>query len=315
MLCRLVKIDGKWSRPEVMIHPKNGKIIPGIVVIKKQPVEIPLQSDGRKKYLVRYSEGHRLIYQNVGDEDSFALTQLKIIRDRLNLIEQNKLAGIPMAPGFQVAGPSQPTLRAVFNEMINEAESRGATERVGKLNTVRDEFLALFEQAGRLYPEEFLRGDVAGYLNSLRKNGLGDYTVYQRNQDLKALLRFAGINFELHKLFKVPLTYEIKDPTPYSPERRAALIQALKKEKNLKRLAIYAVFLSCGLREQEGMHLEWNTRIHLGKYPYVRVAALKDAKLKIDFKVKDNEARKVPISEWLADLLRKHRRNTLTTAS
>jgi integrase len=287
-LMRRCRTEDGWKFYPAAIG-KNGRIRPEYVVIDGQQVHFPAGH-----YALRFYEGRKLRYENVGDSAVAALNA-KIAKEKLlNAKTAAKDAGVTL-----VEVPGRKYLRRMATLYIQDRKNAGALEAALQAENVTDEFIAC---CGKTFVDEVTKDDVVAYHRWLRKQGRTDRTVANKHQRLRSFFRFAGIDVAI--MPQKP-KYEKTLPTVYTAEEITALLAAADDYMRL----VIELGYKCGLREQEMMYLEWPD-IHWEEKT-LRV----QGKPGWQFKVKDSEQRDVPVPDDLWALLKawreKHPRTRL----
>jgi integrase len=280
VMMRLCKTPKGWRRYPA-VFAKNGRLKHNIVLEGGVEKEYPV---GR--YQLRYYEGRRPVYKDVGENPSEAI-QARVRQVNLMLTKETaKAAGVRIEDD----SPRRVTLQGEFTRFIEATESRGSKEAAEVYRTAVKGFL---EVISKTYVDEIRSDDLLKYQRFLRDKEYSDRTIYNRHSNVLSFLRFCKLDTK--KLAPRSPKFEKALPEMYKPEEMSRFFSSFKNEHLC---LIYAIFLETGLREQELMYLEWsNVDLNRG---VLRVRA----NAKWGFKVKDSEQRDVPIP---ADLLKKLR--------
>lgn len=283
ILMRLCKTPKGWRRYPA-VFAKNGRLKANIV----------MEGGEEKEYLVgryqlRYYDGRKPIYKDVGENPSEAI-QARIRQVNLLLTKQTaKAAGVKVDEG----GPKRVSLAGEFRKFIEAAESRGSKEAAEVYQTAVSKFL---EIVAKTYVDEINPDDLLRYQRWMRDHEYSDRTIFNRHSNVLSFLRFCKLDTK--KLAERRPKFEKALPEVYTPEDMSRFFGSLKNEHLYM---IFSIFLECGLREQEVMYLEWsNVDLSRG---VLRVRKND----RFGFKVKDSEQRDVPIPADLLDRLNKYR--------
>jgi integrase len=273
-LVRYCRTENGWKRYPVA-YGKNGRVRPEYVLIDGKQVHCPVGH-----YELRFYEGRKLRYENVGDNAGTAFTK-KLAKEKL-LAAQTAAqdAGVKIVEDHS----ARKYLRRQANLYIQDRKNQGALEAARQAEGVTEHFIA---SSGKTYIDEVTKDDVYDYLASLRKQGNSDRTVANKYARLRSFLRYAGL--DIKNVMPDKPKYEKTLPTVYTSEQITALLAVADDYMRL----VIELGLKCGLREQEMMYLEW-ADIHESD-KVLRVQGKPDW----DFKVKDSEQRDVPIPDDL----------------
>jgi integrase len=286
-LLRYCRTDQGWKRLPAAIG-KNGRVRPEFALIDGQQVHCP-----NGHYELRFYEGRKLRYENVGDNAADALTA-KLVKEKLlaaKTAAQDAGIVLPEVPGRKY-------LRREANAYVQDRKNAGAMEAARKSENVLDEFVAT---SGRTFVDEVTRQDIFNYHAFLRKQGREDRTIAEKHTRLRSFLRFAGV--DVNAIMPEKPKYEKALPTVYSPDEITALLAAADDYMRL----VVELGYKCGLREQEMQFLEWPD-VHW----HDRVLRVQ-GKSHWGFKVKDSEQRDVPVAnDLLAHLKAWHEKRPKT---
>lgn len=287
-LMRRCRTEDGWKFYPAAVG-KNGRIRPEYVVIEGKQVHFPTGY-----YALRFYEGRKLKYENVGENPASALNA-KLSKEKLLTAKiAAKQAGVTL-----VEVPGRTYLRRAAKLYAQDRTDAGALEAARQAENVTDEFIAC---CGKTFVDEVTKDDVVTYHRWLRKQGRTDRTVANKHQRLRSFFRFAGIDVAI--MPQKP-KYEKELPTVYTAEQVSALLGKADAYMTL----VIGLGMKCGLRELEMVYLEWPD-IHWAD-KVLRV----QGKLHWKFKVKDSEQRDVPIPDDLLALLKawhaKHKQTRL----
>jgi integrase len=285
VLVRYCKTDSGWRRYPAVIG-KNGRVKPGFVMVAGAEQAYP---EGR--YQLRTYQGRRMIYEDVGPNAGDALAA----RDRaIHLLAARESA---IAAGVKVEEPAAGRLylqRALL-KFIEAAEDRGSPESALVHRTAGEEFLRIITKT---FADEVTEEDILLHQRALRKRGCSDRTIYNRHISVSAFLRYCKL--DVKTLAPLLPKYEKKRPEEYSPQELKALFASLKDEHLY---LTFEILLKCGLRDKEGVYLEWS------KIDFSNSVLKVRSNPKHGFKIKDSEERDVPIEPELLERARRYRRD------
>jgi integrase len=280
----MAKTDTGWRRFPV-VKAKNGRVQKGVALVDGKPTTLP---DGH--FEMRFYEGRQARYKNVGDDPTEALNLMA------TFAKQREARASASAAGLTVAEPEE-TRRTITKESkrwVKDAEDRNAMEAAEVNRVAMSEFVQA--NPGLVYVDEITAEHAKRYWAWLRKQGLGDRTIYNRHMRLTGFLKFADVEYKKWKL-RAP-KYEKKLPDVYTDDQVASLMQACKRDYHR---VLIQVLAKTGLRDQELMHLEWSD-LDL-KAGTLRVRG----KAAYDWNIKDYEQREIPLPAELVKLLKSWR--------
>lgn len=281
-LVRLCKTPEGWKRYPA-VFGKNGRIKPGVALVDGREKEFPV---GR--YQVRWYEGRKTAYKDVGDHAMEALNQMRRQSHLLLARDESKAAGVELNEEVERA-----ILSRQLSRFVRATEDRGSTVAAQMYKAAGREFI---EVVGKTYADEIKPEDLTKFQRALRDRGCSDRTVHNRHANVMAFLRACGIDTKA--LAPHRPRYEKTLPEVYGLEELKQFFAGIDDEKLHN---TFEILLKCGLREQEAMYLEWS-QIDLDR-AVLRVRA----NPRFRFKVKDCEQRDVPIPPDLAEKLRGYR--------
>ncbi|HEX4068188.1 MAG TPA: site-specific integrase [Acidobacteriaceae bacterium] len=287
-LLRYCRIGDVWKRLPVA-YAKNGRLRPGYVLIDGKQIEC------NGHYVLRWFEGRKLRYQNVGENATDALTA-KLSKEKL-LTAQTAAqdAGIVLP---EVEGRKY--LRRAANLYVEDRKAQRKLDAAEHAELVLGEFIA---SSGRTFLDEVSKQDVLDYQGWLRKQGQADHTIANKHNRLRAFFKFAG--FDTKTFMPEKPKFEKTLPTTYAQEDIDSLVSAADSDPYM--MLVIKLGYQCGLREQEMEFLEW-ADIHWTD-SVLRVRG----KMHWGFKPKDSEQRDVPIPSDLLALLKDWRAKHLKT--
>jgi integrase len=281
-LVRLCKTPEGWKRYPA-VFGKNGRIKPGVVLVNGKEKEFP----GR--YQVRWYEGRKTTYKDVGDHPMEALNQLRRQSHLLVARDESKAAGVSLDEGSERVPLSRELAR-----FVRATEDRGSSVAASMYKAAGTEFI---EVTGKNFADEVKAEDLQKFQRALRARGCSDRTIHNRHANVLAFLRSCGVDTK--SLAPHRPRYEKAIPEVYTTEECRQFFSSLDDEK----LRItFEILLKCGLREQEAMYLEWS------QLDLERGVLRVQANPRYRFKVKDCEARAITIPSDLLARLKAYRK-------
>jgi integrase len=275
-----------WTRYPVVVGA-NGRIRLGYVL-----VDGVLKEHANGRFELRYYEGRKVVYKRAGANAADAMASL----DRERHLHSARASAA--AAGVKVEESARLNMRKAAQAFILDAENRTAHEAARQNRLVMDEFVSTVPKT---FVDEVTREDVLRFYTVLRKRGLSDRTVANKDARLRSFLRFCKV--PTADFMPPKPKYEQAIPTIYEG---GSIRDLLKFADEHMRLVI-EVGRKCGLRDQEIMHLEW-TDINF-ETGVLRVIG----KPLWGFKVKNSEQREVPVPMDLVIMLKEWRDQHPTT--
>ena len=281
-LYRKCKTPSGWKRyPAAMAA--NGKVKPGFVLVSGVEVSYP---DGHYE-LGSYS-GSKRVWTRLTGNATDALAALKTAQKKASAIATAEAEGIQV-----VTDPKRVAIEDARLGYKEAAEARGALEAAEVVDRAVGEFLLTCK---KVYVDEITREHVTKFQAAMRKRGLADRTLYNRHNNFRSFMLFAGVDADA--VCGPAPRFEEQSVEVYEPEDLKPFFAAEMEEYD--RL-LFGVLLSAGLREREAMHLEWKSINWNART--LRVQSNPTYK----FKVKDAEQRNVPLPEDLLQRLKVYR--------
>jgi integrase len=262
-LCWYTKTPQGWRYFPALFEMEHGtkRVRHGWANEKGKLVEYP---EGR--YVLRtYTEG-RKVYAPV----ETANPTLAVIA----LERAKRVAVAASDPNSRLA-----VIKNAAKAYIADLETRKIMEAAAQAKLVLTEFMPLCNVT---YVRGINRSMILAFHTKLRKRGLSERTVANKHNRLKAFLRFSKVDT---KFMPDAPKYEKGLPTIYTSKETTAILAA---SDDYLRLAI-SLGLKLGLRELEIAHAEW------GDVQWHDSVFRVQGKLHWDWRIKDNEARDVPI--------------------
>jgi integrase len=293
------KTEAGWRQFKAVMGA-NGRPKKGVVMDGDPPQEVQYPQGS---FQLRYYEGNKMIYKNVGPDTGKALDEKykleNLLKTRVTAVE----AGVQI-----VEDPRRKTLATAYEAFLQSADDRGSDEAKIVYRTALDEF---FQVINRTYVDELTMEDMLQYQRHLRKRGCSDRTIFNRWSNVKAFFLYCGFDpkkmpsedGEKRKL-KAP-KYEEQTPEIYEPEEMGEIFKFMESDAAIESdPGLYAccqIMLKCGLRDQEACYLEWrNVNLNSG------ILSVR-GNPRYDFKVKDSEQRDIPMPKSLVRWLRSYR--------
>ncbi len=240
-------------------------------------------------YKLRFYEGKRVIYRDVGRNAAVAGSKLQIEQTRQAAKADAIAAGIEVMQDAEKVKRKQ--LRQEVPAFIQRTRDRQRMAAADAYSVALREFLL---STSKTFVDELQEGDVLAFHRYLRNNGNSERTIRGKHIALLTFLRWC--KFDTKSLGVEAPRKPKSDPVVYTPEELAAFFGTLD---SLEHRAIFSVLLKCGLRMQEAMFLEWPDLDYRHKLLRIR------AKPRWNFQLKDLEERSVPLPDDLAALLKK----------
>lgn len=307
-LLRYAKLpDIGWRRGKAIIG-KTGKLTPDYMLIGKRNEKLKVYApEGR--YELRYFDGNRPRYKDVGNDPGEALEQLKQAQSELKLKNAAKDAG------FVIPLPKQAkrkTLAEFGREFLEhkKSPSLGLSEDTINLYTaIVEEFVPV---SGKTYSADVTEADVIRYCDVLDKR-YSDRVRATRYKSLRGFLFYCEvepkrlISASVHKRLK---SYEKKKIRIYSGGEIATLLGVCDSYHHM----LFMVALLTGMRDRELAHLLWQQVDFEANLIRLQDYVIQHKGKTITFKLKDGEARDIPIFPVLREQLlrwRKERPNSV----
>lgn len=285
LMVRYKAADGTWQRG-LAATAANGRIRSGYVLIDGQPVQV-------EKYVYqvrRYKDG-QAAYEAVGKNASEAEARRQVLQRQMAVQEAAPEVGLTVVD----LSNDRKTLQATGAAYIKLRVSVQAFEAAEQARLVTSEFLA---NTKKRYVDEVTTEDITRFHGVLRKRGLSDRTVANKDARLASWLKFAGLDKGVLRgtgdaILPPKPKYEAALPTIYERDQISTL---LSQDDPYMRMAM-SMALKLGLREQELMHAEFRD-VNWSEKTY-RV----QGKMEWGFKVKAHEQRDIPIADDLYEEL------------
>jgi integrase len=260
----------------------NGRVKPNTVLVD---AEERVFKEGYYQ-LRTYAEGGRIVYRKIKGGPAEALAELD--RERNLIVAREAVEGT----GAQIVGDK--TQKTLADDRRDFLEGVMLRTRKSGLSAYRLTLLKFAETCNAKYRSEVKTLDLLRFIDSLRKEGFAERTVWNRTLLLMSFLKSLGLDTKnLLKRNERPVKTE-EAAQSYEPEELATLVTGCKNEY----LSLSFDFLSkTGLREQEYDFLEW-TDIDLEN----RVCTIRN-KPELGFTIKTYHGRSIPLELGLAKRL------------
>ncbi|HEV2175410.1 MAG TPA: hypothetical protein VGR71_17675, partial [Nitrospira sp.] len=226
-LVRLCKTPAGWKRYPA-VFGKNGRLKPGVVQVNGRERDYPV---GR--YQVRWYEGRKTTYKDVGDHPMEALNEMRRTAHLLIARDESKSAGVLLDEGTE-----RQVLSRELSRFVRATEDRGSLVAAGMYRAAGREFL---EVVGKTYADEIKPDDLLRFQRALRARGCSDRTVHNRHANVMAFLRACGLDTKA--LAPQRPKYEKTLPEVYTPEEMKKFLGAAMDQK--LRLT-FEILLKCG---------------------------------------------------------------------
>ena len=285
-LMRRVKTDTGW-RYYPAAYSANGRVKPGFAVVAGLEVKHPVGY-----YALRYCKGSSPVFEPLKDvSPAEAEARRKKKESQLSVAVAAVKADLKVEP----VDPQRRLLRAQLEQFLADAKARGSLEAAEVYELACEGFL---EVTGRRYVDELDPQDMVIFQKALAERGMSTRTVSHRHANVKAFLRYCGLDAkELPK----PPKYDKTMPEIYTDKELTAFFAAVTAPKeNL----LFRVFIQTGVREQEAMHLEW-ADVDADR----KILSLKSKIKRYGFRLKDFEERELPLNDDLLARLAAYRKD------
>jgi integrase len=281
-LVRHCKTDAGWRRYPVVMGG-NGRVKPGFVMIAGKPV-----SNDTGHYEIRYYDGPKLKYENVGTNAADALgacvRKTKLLTAKGTAAE----AGVKI-----VEEKGRTSLASALKAFVSAAEGRGSLVASKAYARVTSEFL---EAVGKSYADEVAAEDFAKFQATLRKRRQSDRTIANKHRLVLSFVRFAGVTTDA--IPKSAPKFESSLPEIYDGDQLKAFFGSLTQDYHR---VVFTLLLKTGLREQEAMFLQWPD------IDFKRRTLLVRSKPHLGFKIKDKAERSIPLPDDLVEMLKTYK--------
>jgi len=285
-LYKKVKTEDGWGRYPVVIGP-NGRLKTDTVIIGGEEHKL---TGGH--YELRHYDGTRTVWTRVKGGATDALAAWKTAQAKANAKAEAEAVGVKV-----IADDQRVSLAKARDRYIEAALARGAEESAEVYGRAIDDFLAV---CGKRYADEIEQDDVVRWLASMRKAGKSARTISNRHGHLRSYLMYLGIDRNKVREVTGPKPrYDEPLPEIFDPTELKKFFSSLTEDYDK---LLFDVLLSCGLREQEAMHIEWSDID--GQQQTLKV----QSKPRWEFEVKDDEEREVPLQAPLLKRLQVYRR-------
>jgi integrase len=307
-LIRYAKIPGLgWRRGKAVIG-KTGRVKPDFMFLgrgkKKKEVHAP---EGHYE-LCRY-EGRLPRYKKLGNDPSEALDELQRAKSQLKFKNAAKTAGYIIPAPTPVKRKSLMEYGREFLEQKRSPSLQLDEDTIKLYTVIVEEFVPL---SGRMSAEDITEADVIRYCDELDKR-YSDGVRARRYTSLRGFLFYCGlepkrlITPSIHKRLK---SHEKKKVRIYSGTELTDLLAVCDPYHH----ALFMVALLTGMRDDELAHLLWQQIDFEANVIRLASYEIQHRGRTIKFKLKDREARDIPLFPTLRDelmRLRALRRNAV----
>jgi integrase len=282
---RYCKTENGWRRYAVAMG-RNGRIRPDFVIINgEQRGPYP---EGH--YDLRMYEGSKVLYKNVGEDPTDALSA----RDReIHLLiarDSARSAGVQLVEETD----ARIKLRKRQANFLTRQTDRGHSRAAETAKQAIDDFLQI---TGHTYADEVTEDSILLFYRSLRQRGNADRTIYNKHVSLFGFLKW--LNIDTKQLAEKPPSYTERAVVVYD----SADLQTLFAICNPYQRLVFEVLLKTGLRMQEAMYLTWPNIDFRGRKLYVL------ERMTINKTIKDRGERSVPCPTDLIERLQEWRKS------
>jgi integrase/recombinase XerD len=283
-----VTLDGKrkYCPP---VYAANKKLKAGYALVNQEPRPF---SDA--VYALRYKEGGKRKWQEVGSDPQQALTE-KLRREHLF---QGREIGQPVSYDLGVIehpkAKNKTSLAQAAKDYLNDLARKSKPKTINAYSAALAFFVA--EVQPTIYVEDLKRADIERYIDALYRSRVSPRTISNRLGYLRSFL----LSLSLRDLMVVKdkPRYTKKAPNSYNREFLARLFAACDPEER----AVFTFFVRTGCREQEVMYACWSD------LDLVRGTLTIRKKDDLSWTLKDYEERTVPLAPSFVSALRERRR-------
>jgi integrase len=272
-----------WRRYPVVIG-RNGRIKHGYVKVQGVEHHFP-----NGHYELRCYQGSKPAYKNIGNDSSEVLNERDKEAQLLVARDAAKAGGAVL-----VEETGRISLAKHADKFVKAAADRGAAVASNAYRLAIKEFL---DDCGKTYADQVTKEDVTGHHLALKKRGASARTVHNRHMAVKAFLLDCGV--DVKTIGKRAPKYDKTLPEIYETEDIKGFFAAIAGDDY--HTLIFDLFLKTGLREQEGMFLEWDDISFPSKTLTIH------SKPALGFRIKDKEERSVPIPNDLLKRLKQYK--------
>ena len=296
-LLRYAKIPGLgWRRGKAIIG-KTGRVKPDFMFLgrgkKKKEVHAP---EGH--YQLRHYVGPQPRYKKLGNDPTEALDALERAQSELKLKNSAKAIGYIIPSPVAVKQKSLAEYGREFLEQKRSPSLKLDEDTVKLYTVIVEEFVRV---CGKAAPEDITETDVIRYCDALDKR-YSDGVRARRYTSLRGFLFYCGlepkrlITPSVHNRLK---SYEKKKVRIYSGVEVNALLAVCDPYHH----ALFKVALLTGMRDDELAHLLWQQVDFEANVIRLAGYEIHHKGKTIKFKIKDREARDIPLFPRLRDEL------------
>jgi integrase len=224
------------------------------------------------------------------DSDSFE--QAKRERDQ-------KVKGITIAA---LDDQNRKSIETEIEKFLDQKRRKKSPATFANYSYILNEFLAQLATGVKFIDQ--VNGDVLDrHMRWLENQGAAPKTINNKMLVLFLMLKCAGVQ-NSSKLVELP-TVEDEIAEPYTKEELKKLFAEMDEEEKVR----YTFFLDTACREKEVAHAQWDD-IKDGKYHIRSKNYTTSAGKQLKFSPKNHEARMVPLTRELVDMLADRRKTS-----
>ena len=288
-LLRYAKIPGVgWRRGKAIIG-KTGKVTPDYMLLGKRNNKRKVHAPEGHFQLCHF-EGRLPRYKKLGNDPSEALDELQKAKSELKYKNAAKTAGYIISAPTPVKRKSLAEYGREFLEQKRSPSLKLDEDTIKLYTVIVEEFVPL---CGRTHPEDISEADVIRYCDELDKR-YSDGVRARRYTSLRGFLFYCGlepkrlITPSVHNRLK---SYEKKKVRIYSGLELIALLSICDPYHH----ALFMVALLTGMRGDELAHLLWQQVDFEANVIRLASYEIQHKGKTIELKLKDREARDIPL--------------------
>jgi integrase/recombinase XerD len=256
----------------------NRKIRPLWAIYKGEPTHFPTGT-----YCLRYKQGKKLVFENVGSELDVAQQQL---RRKKNVLEAKAL-------GNHVEGAEVPANRLTLDEAIKSYLDDIAARKSLKTSNGYGYVLGQFQAVcTKTHLDELARTDMVAFITDQKRKRMSNRTIFNRVGYVDTFLHSVGVP-KLLPTKEWP-KFTQKAVRAYSSEQLVALLA----DADFEERSVFSFFLGTGGREREVQFALWRD-VNFADGTFT-VTAQPEA----GFTPKDYEERVIPLPDELLTMLK-----------
>jgi integrase len=298
-LLRSAKIPGLgWRRGKAIIG-KTGKVTPDYMLLGKRNNKRKVHAP-EGHFVLCYFEGRVPRYKKLGNDPSEALDELQRAKSDLKFKNAAKTAGYIIPAPTPIKRKSLAEYGREFLEQKRSPSLKLDEDTIKLYTVIVEEFVPL---CGKTIPEEITEADVIRYCDALDKR-YSDGVRARQYTSLRGFLFYCGlepkrlITPSVHNRLK---SYEKKKVRIYSGVEVNALLAICDPYHH----ALFMVAPLTGMRDDELAHLLWQQVDFEANVIRLASNEIQHKGKTIELKLKDREARDIPLFPLLRlELLR-----------